>query len=208
MTDWMAEFKRVGAVWIHDGHPERPFALLTSGRCSNGFVNCTFVTQRPGLLRRIVASPDGLAPLLPSGKVDWVIGSAFGAVTLAYVIAEKLGAKAGFTQKKDEGMELARFTVEPGERVLIVEDTISTGGSTQKTIAAIEEAAKGQAELLSVIVCLVNRSGKDELDGRQIRPLLKLDIQSWTLDELKKKGRDVKVVRPKDHWQELTMPRS
>jgi orotate phosphoribosyltransferase len=89
-TDWKQLFQAHGAIWMHTGESSRPHALLTSGLHSDGFVNCTFVTQYPGLVRRMVVEGDGLAPLLPSQKTDWVIGSAFGAITLAYAVAERL----------------------------------------------------------------------------------------------------------------------
>ena len=133
-TDWKQEFQRHGAIWLHDGKATRPHALLTSGLHSDGFVNCTFVTQQPALLQKILSAPDGLAPKLPAQHVDWVIGSALGAVTLAYAVAWKLNARAGFTEKDGDAMKLARFEIGPEQKVLVVEDTISTGGSTLKTI--------------------------------------------------------------------------
>lgn len=204
MTNWQTEFKQVGAIWIHDGSPERPHALLTSGLHSNGFVNCTFVTQSPALLHRIVTAEDGLKPQLPTEHVDWVIGSAYGAITLAHAVAQSLDARAGFTQKSDAGMELARFKVKPGERVLVVEDVISTGGSTLKTIKGIEAATDGKAEILPYIVCLVNRSGNDELGERQIKCLLRPSIKNWQPEECPLCKEGSKALRPKDHWNELT----
>src|SRR5437016_1869736 len=79
-TDWNTIFQAQGAMWIHDGKPSRPHALLTSGLHSDGFVNCSLVTQHASLLERIVQGGDGLAPRL-SDTADWVIGSAMGAVT-------------------------------------------------------------------------------------------------------------------------------
>src|SRR5690606_42054181 len=69
------------ALPIYDGDPAKPHALLTSGLHSDGFVNCTYITQRPSMLNRILHAEDGLAAKLPRERVDWVIGSAMGAVT-------------------------------------------------------------------------------------------------------------------------------
>jgi len=124
------------------------------------------VTQYAALLQGIVSNLDGLASKLPSAQVDWVIGSAFGAVTLSYAIAAQLRAKAGFTEKDGEGMKLSRFEVGPNEKVLVVEDTISTGGSTLKTIEGLGKAGVKPENILPVIICLVNRSGSDQLAGR------------------------------------------
>lgn len=205
MSDWLKEFVNAGALWLHDGKPTRPHALLTSGLHSDGFANCTMVTQKPSLLRKVLNEQDGLSPKLPIGA-DWVIGSALGAVTFAYAVAERLSCRAGFTEKDGDAMKLARFEIAPGQKVLVVEDTISTGGSTLKTLEGIKAATGGKATILPTIVCLVNRSGKDELDGRKIRALLTPNINTWKPEEcpLCKKGSE--PVRPKSHWKELTAP--
>lgn len=203
-TDWKAVFQDHGAIWIHDGNPSRPHALLTSGLHSDGFVNCTFVTQHAALLQRIVSEPDGLAEKLPLERVAWVVGSAFGAVTLAYAVALKLGARAGFTEKDGDGMKLARFEIEPAEKVLVVEDTISTGGSTLKTIEGIQKSGVPAENILPLIVCLVNRSGSGALAGRELRALITTDIHTWQPAECPLCKAGSQAVRPKTHWKELT----
>jgi len=203
-TDWNKIFQEQGAIWIHDGKPTRPHALLTSGLHSDGFVNCTFVTQQPALLQRILTQADGLAAKLPGEKVDWVVGSAMGAITLAYAVALKLNARAGFTEKDGEGMKLSRFEIAPNEKVLVVEDTISTGGSTLKTIEGIQKGGVPEGNILPYIVCLVNRSGSESLNGRQLRALLTLNIHTWKPDDCPLCRKGSGPVRPKAHWHELT----
>ena len=202
-TDWRTLFQQQGAIWIHDGTRSRPHAELTSGLHSDGFVNCTVMTQQAALLQRIVSEGDGLGKLLPS-KADWVIGSAFGAITFAYAVALKLGCRAGFTEKEGEGMKLSRFEVSPAQTVLVVEDTISTGGSTLKTIEALKNAGISEKNILPSIVCLVNRSGSNALNGREIRALLTLDIHTWQPSECPLCKTGSAAVRPKTHWRELT----
>ena len=204
MTQWQNVFQEKGAVWIHDGKPTRPHALLTSGMHSDGFVNCTKVTQTPELLQRILSDPHGLQLKLPTEKIDWVIGSAAGAVTFAYAVALALNVNAAFTEKDGDAMKLSRFEVGPTERVLVVEDTISTGGSTLKTIEGIKQSGVDDARILPYIICLVNRSGSTQLNGREIRSLLSPDIHMWNGEDcpLCKKGSQ--AVRPKSHWADLT----
>ena len=201
--DWKSVFQEQGAIWIHDGKAQRPHALLTSGLHSDGFVNCSLVTQNAGLLESIVNGADGLAPRLID-KPDWVIGSALGAVTFAYAVALKVGANAGFTEKEGDVMKLSRFEVKPGEKVLVVEDTISTGGSTLKTIEGIQKAGVPAANILPYIVCLVNRSGSATLGGRELRALLTLDIHNWKPEECPLCKISSQVVRPKANWGALT----
>lgn len=206
MTNWKQIFQDNGAIWTHDGNPKRPHALLTSGLHSDGFVNCTFVTQQPSLLQQIVSSPDGLAPLLPQEKIDWVIGSAFGAITLAHSVAHQISARAGFTEKEGDGMKLSRFEVSASDRVLVVEDTISTGGSTLKTIHGLLNAGISEQNIVPFIICLVNRSGKSDLAGKQIHALLTLQIHTWQPAECPLCRVGSSAVRPKSHWRELTSP--
>lgn len=203
-TDWKRTFQDHGAIWIHDGKPARPHAVLTSGLHSDGFVNCTFVTQTPALLQRILTESDGLAPKLPQTPVDWVIGSAMGAVTIAYAVGLKLGARAGFTEKDGDAMKLSRFEIAPSQKVLVVEDTISTGGSTLKTIDGILKSGIPAANILPYIICLVNRSGSTTLDGRELRALLTIDIHTWKAEECPLCKQGSQAVRPKSHWHELT----
>jgi orotate phosphoribosyltransferase len=203
LTDWRKIFEEQGAIWVHDKNPKRPHALLTSGMHSDGFVNCTKVTQNPELLQRILSEGEALAAKLPV-QVDWVIGSALGAVTFAYAVAAKLNVRAGFTEKDGEAMKLARFEVQPGEKVLVVEDTISTGGSTLKTIDGILKSGVKEEQILPYIVCLVNRSGSGKLNGRELRALLTPDIHMWPADQCPLCKEGSAAVRPKSHWHELT----
>ena len=204
MNDWTTVFADRGAVWIHDGAATRPHALLTSGMHSDGFVNCTKITQEPALLKRILGDTAGLPAKLPPEKIDWVIGSALGAVTFAYAVAEVLNAKAGFTEKDGESMKLSRFEVLKHEKVLVVEDTISTGGSTVKSIEGLGAAGVDAQRILPFILCLVNRSGLKQLNGRELRSLLAPDIHIWKPEECPLCKIGSAAVRPKSHWNELT----
>lgn len=203
-TDWQKTFQDHGAIWIHTGDNKRPHALLTSGLHSDGFVNCTLVTQHAALLQQIVSTPEGLAGKLTAEKVDWVIGSAYGAVTFAYAVALQLKARTGFTEKDGDAMTLSRFEIGKTEKVLVVEDTISTGGSTLKTIEGILKSGVPAENIVPTIVCLVNRSGSDTLAGRQLLPLIKTDIHTWQPAECPLCKSGSVAVRPKSHWRELT----
>jgi len=200
----MQEFVRAGAIWLHDGSANAPHALLTSGLHSDGYVNCTQIMQRPALVRGILTSHDGMRPILPAGdeKPDWVVGSAMGAITFAFAAAEQMGAKAGFTEKDDGTMKLGRFVLEGGAKVLVVEDVISTGGSTLKTIEALR-GCEG-IRLLPYVICLVNRSGRDRLNEFQIRALLTPTIHTWKPEECPLCRKGSTAVRPKENWKGLT----
>ena len=101
-------------------------------------------------------------------------------------------------------MKLSRFEIPPEDRVLVVEDTITTGGSTKKTIEGIKAAGVDDSRILPYIVSLVNRSGKVDLDGRKIRALLTLDIHAWTPADCPLCKIGSQAIRPKGNWQVLT----
>jgi orotate phosphoribosyltransferase len=98
-------------------------------------------------------------------------------------------------------MKLARFNIHAGARVLVVEDVISTGGSTLRTIEALRRCESVQ--LLPYVICLVNRSGKEQIGDFQVRALLTPSIHTWKPDECPLCRKGSTAVRPKEHWKEL-----
>jgi orotate phosphoribosyltransferase len=205
--DWLAEFKEKGALWVHDGRTASPHALLTSGLHSDGYVNGTKIVEDPAFLQRAVDPPDGLASFVSGLRADWVIGSAMGAITLAFAVAHHLGAKAGYTEKDGEKMELKRFEVPSGATILLVEDVISTGGSTLKTVEGIRRATSSKVRFLPFLLSLVNRSGQDCLGDWEIRSLLALRVQTWAAQECPLCRQGSPALRPKGQWERLVQAR-
>ncbi|MDD5050652.1 MAG: phosphoribosyltransferase family protein [Candidatus Pacebacteria bacterium] len=214
---WMKEFTQRGSLWIHDGNPKRPHALLTSGGHSNGFFNAIESIKDPDLLDEAC---DDLLDLLDEEKVvdksEMVIGSALGAVTIAYQTAKQLvGVSAGWTEEvildppedAPEGvkgikiMELKRFDIKPGTKILVVEDVMTSGATTEKTIAGIK---KKNGIVLPQIAVLFNRSGKTHLGEYEIVALMTHPLENWMSQDcpLCKKGSE--AVRPKANWAKLT----
>ena len=101
-------------------------------------------------------------------------------------------------------MKLARFEIARGEKVLVVKDTISTGGSTLKTIEALQRAGAAPGDILPSILCLVNRSGSDALAGRRLCALITTNIHTWQPGDCPLCKAGSKAVRPKANWKELT----
>lgn len=165
---------------------------LTSGRHSDQFLLCSQVMQHPRRLERIGAAM--AAPFRDQG-IQTVVGPAMGGVILAYEVARALGVRAVYTEKDGEGgMALKRgFTLEPGEKVLVVEDAVTTGGSIQKCIDAIKP--KG-VELVGVSI-IVDRSGGAAGFGVPMHSLMKLEIQSWLPGDCPLCRQGVPLVQPK-----------
>lgn len=198
--EWAEKFIALGAFWIHDGNPNRPHALLTRGKHSNGFFDGTKVIQRPSLLGEAC---NDLLEGSDAGNLtpDWVIGSALGAIPIAHEFARQLDIMAGFTERAmDESMGLKRFTLKPGSEVLVVEDTITTGMTTEETVEALEGAG---AIIQPPIYALMNRSGRAKLTGLPIIALVNREMPIWKPEECPLCTVGSEAVRPKENWKKL-----
>jgi len=112
---------------------------LTSGRHSSIYLQCALVLQYPDIARRIGIELAELARKsfagAEQGKIDTVISPAVGGIVIGQEVAAGLGARAIFTERVEGRMELRRgFTIGEGERLLAVEDVVTTGGSIRETV--------------------------------------------------------------------------
>jgi orotate phosphoribosyltransferase len=157
--------ERVGALL--EGHFQ-----LTSGRHSDRYVQCAKLLCLPTEAEPACAELAAkLAPLEP----DVVIGPAMGGIIVAHEVARCLGTPAYFTERKDGAMTLRRgFAVAPGQKVVIVEDVVTTGGSVKEVIALLREAG---AEVVAVgsLVCRAPESPFDV----PFETLLPVEVTSW-----------------------------
>lgn len=202
---WIDHFTKVGALWIYDGEPcaERPHGEMTSGNHSNGFFNGSLVIRHPGLCEEACCELYLMlsrVSTIDRNEVHSVWGSAMGAITIAHEVASQFNIPFGFTEKDGDQMIVKRFPVQKDEGILVVEDVMTTGGTTRKTIAALESAG---ANILPYILVLVNRSGMKEFEGRQIIALIDRELPLWQPDECPYCKVGSKALRPKTHWDEL-----
>lgn len=200
---WAEHFVAAGGLWKHDGTPARPHALLTSGLHSDGFVNGSLLIQYPALLGKIVGEwAESIGNRGDDhGAPAWVCGSAFGAITIAYEMARQLGCRAAFTEPVDGALALKRFPIQGGDRVIVVEDVVTTGGSTLRTIAALEAAG---AVVAPEVYILVDRSDGTALAPRTIVPATRVTVNAWTPEACPLCAAGSEAVRAKAHWDRLT----
>src|SRR5262245_44951 len=139
-------FRRSGALL--EGH-----FRLTSGLHSPGYLQCALVLQYPQDAERLAgAIADRTRDLRPTV----VLSPALGGVVIGQEVGRALGVRAIFAERQNGVMTLRRgFTLSPGDRVRVVEDVITTGGSTRETMQ-VAKAAGGQVVGAASIV---NRSG-------------------------------------------------
>jgi orotate phosphoribosyltransferase len=146
---------------------------LTSGLHSRQYLQCALVLQDPRNAERIGKL---LADKFNGIDIDVVVAPAIGGIIVAHETARALGVRALFTEREAGLMKLRRgFSIRPGERVLVVEDVITTGGSTGETIDAITRAG-------GVVVgagSLVDRSGGEVELGVPRRALLTLYVPAY-----------------------------
>lgn len=150
---------------------------LTSGRHSNRYMQCAQVLQYPKYTEQLASH---LAEQFAGDRIELVVGPAMGGIIVAYEVARQMGVSAIFTERQEGKMELRRgFEIVPGQRVLVVEDVVTTGGSVQEVIDIVRQNG---GEVAGVAV-LVDRSGGSVNFGVKQASVLQLDIESWSAED-------------------------
>ncbi len=149
---------------------------LTSGLHSNRYVQCAQAFQYPDKVRELCVM---LAGKLPKG-IQTVIGPAIGGIIFAYELSKALGARNIYAERVDEKMTFRRgFHLEPGEKVVVVEDVVTTGGSAKE----VAQLAQSMGAEVVAICSLVDRSGgKVQFDWPFV-PLIKMDVVTYQPDD-------------------------
>ena len=181
-------FRQTGAML--EGHFE-----LSSGLHSERYFQCALLLADP---RRAELLAQSLARKLEARgekKFDVVIGPALGAVVWAHEVARALGAIAMFTERKDGAMSLRRgFTLSPGQRVLVVEDVLTTGGSAREVI----DVMRAYDVRPSGVAAIVNRSGGNPFaaDGLALTSLAEVAVRTWKREDCALCKAGGKAVKP------------
>lgn len=205
----LALYEDRDAVWFFDyqGDQKAPHAELTSGRCSDGYVNSAPVLSDPEIGCRLAYQLD-IKLIQRNICPDWVLGSAYAAITLSYQLAQLTGAKHGFVEKdpKDpKRMVWSRFVIPEGATVLQCEELITTMQTTNEVKRAVREGNPHPVKFLTEVVTVVHRPDALPVDtGRMIIPLVQRVVKSWHPNDCPLCKQGSRPVRPKSHWQELT----
>jgi len=159
-------FRTTGALL--EGHFK-----LTSGLHSNSYFQCARVLQHPAHLTAICSAISGH---FRDCGITTVVSPAIGGIVVGTEVGRQLGVKTIFAERKDGMMTIRRgFSLEPSEKVLVVEDVITTGGSVAEVIELVRKAGATLAGVGSV----VDRSnGKVRLADNQYS-LLSLEVTSY-----------------------------
>ena len=152
--------------------------VLTSGRHSASYFQCAKVLQHPEYL---TAFSIMIADEFEDQAPDVVISPAIGGVVLGTEVGTQLGCRTIFAERKEGDMVIRRgFHIEKGEKVLVVEDVITTGGSVKEVMDLVEEAG---GNILGVGVLVDRSNGSVTLHNNQYS-IVKLDAVSYGEDEV------------------------
>lgn len=170
---------RTGALL--DGH-----FRLSSGLHSPNYVQCARLLEHPSDAR---LTGQALAAKIEPWSPTRIVAPAMGGIIIGYAVAEALNVPMVFTERKDGAMQFRRgFSVNPDDRVVIVEDVVTTGKSTMETVAAVDQCVNGSDDrplgtaVSSVVVgfaSILNRSGRDNPFNGPYAFLLAMNLETF-----------------------------
>ena len=176
-------FKDTGALL--EGH-----FILTSGKHSSRYFQCAKVLQYPEYL---TAFSIMIADEFEDQKPDVVISPAIGGIVLGTEVGTQLGCRTIFSERKNGAMVIRRgFNLERDEKVLIVEDVITTGGSVKEVMNLVEKA---NARILGIGVLVDRSNGDAKLHNNQYS-IIKLKAESYHEDEIPDDLNAIPIQKP------------
>ena len=182
--NWLEVFKEKGAFL--EGH-----FLLSSGLHSPNYLQCALILQYPDLSEEIAKE---IANKIPKDlKIDLVVGPALGGIIIAYELARALKVRGIFAEREEGKMRLRRgFTVKPGEKVMVCEDVVTTGGSALEVANLIKEYG-GDVVAFS---CIVDRSGGRSIFDKPLYSLIQLNLETYQPEDCPLCKEGVPLVKP------------
>ena len=184
--DVLAEFRAAEALL--EGH-----FILSSGLRSSRYLQCARVLMDPARGARLSEALVVAIPAELRAQIDIVVSPAMGGVIAGHEMGRALGVEAVFLERPDGVFELRRgFRLAPGQRVLMMEDVVTTGLSSREAIAAI-----GRAGGVTVAAAaLVDRSNGTADLGVPFFPLIRLDVPTYPADALPPELAAIPAIKP------------
>jgi len=176
-------FRRSGALL--DGH-----FRLSSGLHSSGYLQCALVLQDPEIAEQL---GQGIAARVRDLRANVVLSPALGGIVIGQEVGRALGIRAIFAERQDGMLMLRRgFTLSETDRVLVIEDVLTTGGSTRETIQ-VATAAGGHVVGAAAIV---DRSGGSTRFDVPFHALLAIDLPTYQPDACPLCAKGQPVIKP------------
>ena len=184
--DILSEFRASEALL--EGH-----FLLSSGRHSAHYLQCARVLMDPMRAARLASALAATFPRELRMAIDKVVSPAMGGVIIGHEMGRALGVEAMFVERPTGTFELRRgFSLKPGEKVLMVEDVVTTGLSSREAIAAIEAA--GGVVLAGA--ALVDRSAGTADLGVPFYPLVSLNFPTYAPEDVPPELAATPAIKP------------
>jgi orotate phosphoribosyltransferase len=170
----LAEFRAADALL--EGH-----FILSSGLHSPRYLQCARVLMDPMRASRLASALVATLPRETRSRIEIVVSPAMGGVIAGHEVARALGVEALFVERPTGRFELRRgFRLKPGQKVLLMEDVVTTGLSSREAMAAVEEAG---GEVIAA-AALVDRSNGAADMGVPFFPLIRLAVPVYEADAL------------------------
>jgi len=167
--------------------------ILSSGLRSPRYLQCARVLMDPDRAERLAAALCRKLPQAVRESIDVVISPAMGGVIIGHEMGRALGRPAMFLERPEGTFGLRRgFRIEPGQKVLMVEDVVTTGLSSREAIAAVG-AAGGE---VVAEAALVDRSGGKADLGVPFFPLIRIDVPTYGPDDLPAELAAIPAIKP------------
>jgi orotate phosphoribosyltransferase len=188
MTDdeILAEFRAADALL--EGH-----FILSSGLRSPRYLQCARVLMEPARAERLARALAAKLPADVREAIGAVISPAMGGVIIGHEMGRALGKPAMFLERPQGTFELRRgFHIEPGTKVLMIEDVVTTGLSSREAIEAVRAAG---GEVLAEAALVDRSSGKADL-GVPFYPLIRIDVPTYEADRLPPELASIPAIKP------------
>lgn len=183
MTDILEHFSGTNALL--EGH-----FILSSGLHSPKYLQCALALQFPTDAAKFARQ---IAEQNRNIEIDTVASPAIGGLVIGFAVAAAMNVRFIWTERQNGEMTVRRgFTVKPGERILVVEDVITTGGSTRECIAAVESNGGKVVAAASI----VDRSNGIADVGVPRTELVRLDVPSYSPDVCPMCAQGLEAVKP------------
>jgi orotate phosphoribosyltransferase len=151
--------------------------LLTSGLHSEKYLQCARVLQWPGHTEKLAQA---LAEKFLQNRPDVILSPAIGGITIGYEVGRILNCRSIFSEREEGKMNLRRgFIIHPDEKVLVVEDVVTTGGSTRETM----EVAQSRGGVVIGAASIVDRSGGKTNLGVPFYSLWTLSVPTYSPEQ-------------------------
>lgn len=184
--DVLDEFRAAEALL--EGH-----FILSSGLHSPRYLQCARVLMDPSRASRLASALARSLPLEIKSQIALVVSPAMGGIIIGHEMGRSLGLPAIFLERPTGTFELRRgFRIEPGQKVLLVEDVVTTGLSSREAIKAVAQAG---GEVIAAAALVDRSSGLSRL-GVPFFPLIALDVPSYEPENLPPELAAVPAVKP------------